>query len=73
MTTAHVQLTIEVDASSSWSKDVTADQVFRQAGEETVNAVERIFHERDNVKYRMKIIGKPIVTMVMYAKEMERR
>jgi hypothetical protein len=43
--TAKVTLVIEVPAGSSWGADASLDQIYRQAGEETRNHVERIFRE----------------------------
>lgn len=38
-TSAKIRITLEVEASSSWSRETTTGQVFDQAGKETTNRV----------------------------------
>jgi hypothetical protein len=40
--TARVQITIELPAGSTWGNDCTVDQIYKQAGEETVQALRNI-------------------------------
>jgi hypothetical protein len=63
---ARVQLTIELDAGSTWGNDCTVNQIYDQAGRESVNHVERIFHE---AKENIVIVGKPKVTAVFAKRE----
>lgn len=43
--TARVKLLIEVGAGSSWGATRSLDQIYRQAGQEAQNMIERIFRE----------------------------
>lgn len=59
---ARVIVTIEIKSGSTWEDSVPCDQVFKQAGEEAVNRLQRTV---DTSSSHMKIIGKPQVTVVM--------
>lgn len=57
-----VQVTIELDAGSSWGDTTTTQQVFDQAGRETVQGLRNLFNKADR---SMEIIGNPKVLMVI--------
>lgn len=65
-TTARVRITLEIDCGSNWNDAVTAEQVFKQAEEETLAALESVFHQS---RLRPRYIGKPDVFMVVAKKE----
>ena len=56
-TTARVTLTIEINASSSWSDETTIKQIRNQAIEGALGHITRIAKNNG-----LKIIGKPSVT-----------
>jgi len=57
ITKATVQVTIEVEASSTWGPECSMDQIVRQASESAIGQIRHSLH-----KYR--IIGDPSVTTV---------
>jgi hypothetical protein len=44
---ARVQMTIEIDAGSNWGNDCTAEQLYSQAGRESLNHVRNIFQKAE--------------------------
>lgn len=68
--TARVQITIEIDAGSSWGPDCTVAQVRKQAGDESVARIMNIL--RDS-KIRVRLIGEPNVLAVMHGETQEMR
>jgi hypothetical protein len=60
-TTARVRLTIDVPAGSTWGPECKLGQVFKQAGEETANAVTQALRARF---HGAKIIGEVEVIAV---------
>lgn len=68
--TARVQVTIEVDAGSSWGPDCTVAQVRDQAGAE---AVARIVNIISDAKVKATVIGAPKVVAVMHGETQEIR
>lgn len=63
--TAIVQLTLEVQVSSSWGGDCSMDQVFKQARDEAVGAINNALGEaRQSLQNRIKIVGTPSVKAV---------
>lgn len=66
--TAKVQITIEVDAGSSWGPDCTVSQVHNQAGRE---AVQRLMNTLAAAKTRCRVIGEPKVITVMHGETRE--
>lgn len=58
-TTAQIQVTVSVPASGSWGDQCTVEQIYRQAGEETVNKLQRAIKEIGS-----KVVGEPKVTSI---------
>jgi hypothetical protein len=67
---ARVQITVEVDAGSSWGPDCTVAQVRDQAGTE---AVRRIINTLAQGKMLATVIGAPKVLAVMHGETKEMR
>lgn len=59
---ARVQITIDVDAGSTWGKDCQLDQVYRQAAQESVARIRDVL-QKSNV--RVTVVGEPKVTAVL--------
>lgn len=60
---ARLELVIDIPASSSWGRDCTIDQIYRQAGEETTHALGVML--RKEFGPTAKIIGVPKVQAVI--------
>ena len=61
--TARVKVTLEIVAKSNWDDDVMASQVKKQATEDALGELNRLANDAGG---RIKIVGKPEVTMVMF-------
>lgn len=62
---ATVQLTLEVQVSSSWGGDCSMDQVFKQARDEAVGAINTALNgARESLQNRIKIVGTPSIKAV---------
>lgn len=63
--TAIVQLTLEVQVSSSWGGDCSMDQVFKQARDEAVGSINAALGSaREGLQSRIKIVGTPSIKAV---------
>lgn len=63
--TATVQLTLEIKVNSSWGGDCSMDQVFKQARDEAVGAINNALGEaRQSLQNRIKIVGTPSILAV---------
>lgn len=63
---ARVQVTLELDAGSSWGNDCTVQQIYDQAGRESINNLEQILLKAG---VRVHIVGEPKVVAVMTERE----
>lgn len=73
--TARVTVTLEIDASSTWGDDTTNGQMFKQAGEETVQWLRNCIYSRENDEVlrgqhgdatrRIRIVSNPQVTAIL--------
>lgn len=63
---ATIRLTVQVTSKDVWSEDVTAAQVFNQAGKETVRDLQQAL---ETLNTRIAIVEKPVVTMVLVEQE----
>lgn len=61
---SRVILTIEVRDPTTWDTACRCDQIFDQAGKETINRIRRVLDQSG-----MTIIGNPRVTVVMAESE----
>lgn len=61
--TARVQVTIEIDAGSSWGPDCTVAQIQQQAGEE---ATRRLVDLVAAARVKANIVGTPKVTTIIH-------
>lgn len=68
--TAKVQVTLEIDAGSSWGPECTVSQVRDQAGRESLQRLTAVLAA---AKTRVKIIGEPKVIAVMHGETQEMR
>ncbi len=68
--TAKVQITLEVDAGSSWGPDCTVAQVCDQAGRESLWRLTDILTQG---KTRVRIIGEPRVIAVLHGETKDMR
>ena len=59
---ARVTITIEVESRSSWGSGCSIDQIERQAGQESLHALQDAMITS---KLRARVIGKPIVSAVI--------
>jgi len=66
LATAKVLVTLEVDAGSHWGGDCATQQVFDQAGRETI---QRVMNELRKLGPRVRVVGDPKVTMVVVGKK----
>ena len=65
MPTARVTMVIEMDAGSTWTKDTTMDQIYKQASGETLEKFKWGLLESDRLKdMNIRFIGEPTVTAV---------
>jgi hypothetical protein len=62
--TARVQVTVEVDAGSSWGGDCTVEQIHKQAGEQAISLI----HRHLNKERGFQIVGQPHVLAVLVAR-----
>ena len=60
--TAQVQITLDVEAHSSWGDSTTMDQIYRQAVADALGHISSLI--RDGA-LKATIVGKPLVTSVM--------
>jgi hypothetical protein len=67
---ARVQITLEIDAGSSWGPDCTVSQVHSQASRESVQRLKNILAA---AKTRATIIGEPKVITVMHGEIQDER
>ena len=61
--TAKVIVTLEVNSKSNWGDDVMASQVKKQATADAIGELNRLTNDAG---YRIKLIGKPKVTVVTF-------
>lgn len=66
-TTARVEITLDLPAEASWSDECPCSQVFKAAGEETVNGLRNILYQKYG--QRARFVGEPKVILVMHAKD----
>lgn len=64
--TAKVQVTLEIDAGSSWGKDCTVAQVMDQASRESL---QRLTATLQAAKTRVRIVGEPKVIAVLHSQD----
>jgi hypothetical protein len=62
MARARVQLTLDVDAGSTWESSCPVGQIHEQAAREAVEMIERV------LPGRIRVIGEPKVTAVSVEK-----
>jgi len=60
---ARVKLVIEVPAGSSWGPECSLDQIYKQAGGETLNKVRNMFDKEYGVG-RVRFTEQPEVTAI---------
>jgi hypothetical protein len=68
--TAKIQVTVEVDAGSSWGPDCTVAQVRDQAGRESLLRLKNILSQS---KTDIRIVGEPKVIAVMHGETKDMR
>lgn len=63
--TATVQLTLEIKVGSGWGGDCSMDQVFKQARDEAVGAINNALSQaRADLQNRIKIVDTPKIVAV---------
>lgn len=68
-TTARVTLTLDIDTDGTWGDDYKMSQVRDQAISEALGCINRLIQQR-HIKAR--IVGKPIVDIVMHQPKQKR-
>lgn len=66
LTTARVQITLDVASGSSWGDDCTLGQVHKQAAEGAINHINQLI--RDG-RLRATIVGTPLVKSIIVPQE----
>jgi hypothetical protein len=70
LATARITVTVEIEVNGTWGGKSDINQVYRQAGNEAVNAFDSALKSPEVRKHvKAQIVGKPEINVITFARK----